>query len=106
MSSKFTLALIQLAFSKDTSENLKKAIKWIEEAVKSGAQVICLPELFRSQYFCQTEDIENFKLAETIPGPSTDAISETAKKNNVSVVVPLFEKRSSGVYHNSLVVIE
>ena len=102
MSKKFTIGLIQLSFSKDTSDNLKKAISWIEKAAKSGAQVICLPELFRSQYFCQTEDIENFKLAETIPGPSTDAISEVAKKNKVSVIVPLFEKRSSGVYHNSL----
>ncbi len=105
MSSNFTIGLVQLSFSKDTSENLKKVLEWIEKASKEGAQVICLPELFRSQYFCQTEDIENFKLAETIPGPSTEAISEVAKKNKVSVVVPLFEKRSSGVYHNSLVVI-
>jgi N-carbamoylputrescine amidase len=106
MSSKFTIGLIQLSFSKDISENLKKAILWIDKAAKSGAQVICLPELFRSQYFCQKEDIKNFKLAETIPGPTTDAISEAAKKNKVSVIVPLFEKRSSGVYHNSLVVID
>ncbi|NWG28852.1 MAG: acyltransferase, partial [Ignavibacteriaceae bacterium] len=106
MSSKFTIGLIQTAFSKDTSENLKKAVKWIEDASRSGAQIICLPELFRSQYFCQKEDIGNFKLAEPIPGPSTDVISEVAKKNKVSVVVPLFEKRSSGVYHNSLVVID
>jgi len=90
MSSKFTIGLIQLSFSKDTSDNLKKAVSWIEKAAKSGAQVICLPELFRSQYFCQKEEIENFKLAETIPGPSTDAISEVAKKNKVSIVVPLF----------------
>src|SRR3972149_7130256 len=106
MSSKFNIGLIQLAFSKDTAANLKKAINWIEKAAKSGAQVICLPELFRSQYFCQKEDINNFNLAETIPGPSTDAISDVAKKNKVSIVVPLFEKRSSGVYHNSLVVID
>jgi N-carbamoylputrescine amidase len=106
MSSKFTIGLIQLAFGKDTVENLNKANNWIETAAKSGAQVICLPELFRSQYFCQKEDIENFNLAETIPGPTTDAISAVAKKNQVSVIVPLFEKRSSGVYHNSLVVID
>ncbi|NUM62933.1 MAG: acyltransferase, partial [Ignavibacteriaceae bacterium] len=106
MSSKFTIGLVQLSFNNDTSANLKKSIDWIEKAAKSGAQVICLPELFRSQYFCQNEDIKNFNLAETIPGPSTNAISEAAKKNNVSVVVPLFEKRSSGVYHNSLVVID
>jgi N-carbamoylputrescine amidase len=106
MNNKFTIGLVQLAFGKDTSYNLKKAIDWIEKATDAGAQVICLPELFRSQYFCQTEDINNFKLAETIPGPSTDAISEVAKKKKVSVVVPLFEKRTSGVYHNSLVVID
>jgi len=105
MSNKFTIGLIQLAFENDTQENLKKAVSWIEKAAKSGAQVICLPELFRSKYFCQTEDISNFNLAETIPGPSTQAISEITKKHNVSVVVPIFEKRSSGVYHNSLVVI-
>ncbi len=80
MSKKFTIGLIQLSFSKDTSENLKKALTWIEKAANSGAQVICLPELFRSQYFCQTEDVNNFNLAETIPGPSTDAISVVAKK--------------------------
>lgn len=106
MSNKFTIGLIQLPFTRDASENLKKAVQWIEKAAKSGAQVICLPELFRSQYFCQTEDIVNFNLAETIPGSSTEAISVVAKNNNVSVVVPLFEKRSSGVYHNSLVVID
>jgi len=106
MNNKFTIGLIQLAFSKDSKENLNKAVSWIAKAGKDGAQVICLPELFRSQYFCQKEDINNFNLAETIPGPSTEAISQVAKKNKVSVIVPLFEKRSSGVDHNSLVVID
>ena len=105
MSNKFTIGLVQLSLSKNPDENLKKAISWIEQAAKAGAQVICLPELFRSHYFCQTEDINNFSLAEIIPGSSTDAISSAAKKLKVSVVVPIFEKRSSGVYHNSLVVI-
>jgi N-carbamoylputrescine amidase len=63
MNNKFTIGLIQLRLSKDLSENLNKAVKWIEDAAKKGAQVICLPELFRSQYFCQTEDINNFNLA-------------------------------------------
>ena len=106
MNKKFTIGLIQLAFSKDTKENLNNAISWIGKAAKDGAQVICLPELFRSQYFCQTEDINNFNIAETIPGPTTNTISQVAKKNKVSVIVPLFEKRTSGVYHNSLVVID
>ena len=106
MGNKFTVGLIQLALSEDPAENLHKAISWIGKAARDGAQVICLPELFRSHYFCQTEDIKNFNLAENIPGPSTESIAEVARKNNVCVIVPLFEKRSSGVYHNSLVVID
>ena len=70
MSNKFTIGLVQLSFSKNPDDNLNKAVSWIEQAAKSGAQVVCLPELFRSQYFCQTEDINNFNLAESIPGPS------------------------------------
>ncbi|HEY7751786.1 MAG TPA: nitrilase-related carbon-nitrogen hydrolase, partial [Ignavibacteriaceae bacterium] len=102
---KFKVGLIQIALSKDIEANLSKAVDWIAKAAKQGAQVICLPELFRSQYFCQTEDTKNFDLAETIPGKSTDAISEVAKKLKVAVVVPVFEKRASGLYHNSLAVI-
>ncbi len=103
---KFTVGLIQIALSKGPDENLKKAVSWIEKAVKKGAQVICLPELFRTQYFCQTEDIDNFELAEAIPGPATESISKVASKYNVVVIVPLFEKRASGVYHNSAAVID
>jgi N-carbamoylputrescine amidase len=102
---KFKVGLIQLAFGKNPDDNLKKAVIWIEKAAKKGAQVICLPELFRSQYFCQSENIDNYDLAETIPGPSTDAVSKVAKKLKVVVVLPLFEKRSAGLYHNSLAVI-
>jgi N-carbamoylputrescine amidase len=105
MNNKFTIGLVQLSFETNLQKNLNKAVEWITKAADSGAQVICLPELFRSRYFCQTEDINNFNLAETIPGPSTDTISSVAKKLKVSVIVPIFEKRSSGVYHNSLVVI-
>lgn len=102
---KFSVGLIQIALSKNQDDNLKKAVAWIEKAAKKGAEVICLPELFRSRYFCQVEDIENFELAEAIPGPSTTAISKAAAKHKVAVVVPLFEKRAPGVYHNSAVVI-
>ena len=70
---KFIVGLLQLAFSKNPDDNLNKAIVWIEKAAKKGAQVICLPELFRSQYFCQSENIDYYDLAETIPGPSTEA---------------------------------
>lgn len=86
--------------------NLKKAISRIGEAAKRGAQIICLQELFRSQYFCQTEDIELFKLAETIPGPSTEALSKVARKHRVVIVASLFEKRTAGIYHNTAVMID
>ena len=102
---KFTIGLLQLSFSKNPNENLEKAIHWIEKAARDGAQVICLPELFRSQYFCQKEDIEIFDLAETIPGPSTEAIGKIAKEKNVVVIASLFEKRTAGIYHNTAAVI-
>ena len=103
---KFTVGLIQMSLGRDVNSNLKKAVSLVEKAAKDGAEVVCLPELFRSQYFCQTEDIRNFDLAETIPGPSTAAISNVAKKRKIAVVVPLFEKRAMGVYHNSLAVVD
>jgi N-carbamoylputrescine amidase len=102
---KFTAGLVQLSFSKNPDENLEKALHWIEKSAKDGANVICLPELFRSQYFCQKEDIDFFDLAETIPGPSTDAIGKLAKQFKVVVIVPLFEKRAPGIYHNSAAII-
>ncbi len=102
---KFKVGLIQISFSKNPDDNLNKTIAWIEKAAEKGAQVICLPELFRSQYFCQSEDINYFDLAETIPGTSTEAISIIAKKLKVVVLVPLFEKRAIGLYHNSIAVI-
>ncbi len=102
---KFKIGLLQMSFTQDTNENLNKAVEWIANAANQGAEVICLPELFRSQYFCQTENIDFFDLAETVPGPSTEAIGKIAKEKNVVVVVPLFEKRAPGIYHNSAVVI-
>ena len=105
-SNKFKVALIQMAMSEDTNNNLSKAISWIENAADEGAEVICLPELFSSQYFCQKEDIKYFNLAESIPGKTTKAIGEIARKRKVVIVVPLFEKRAPGIYHNSLVVID
>jgi N-carbamoylputrescine amidase len=77
-----------------------------ERAAKQGAQIICTQELFRSQYFCQAEDHENFKLAEPIPGPSTAAFQKIAKKHGVVIIASLFEKRASGVYHNTAAVID
>ncbi len=103
---KFSVGLIQMTISNNQNENLDKAVSKIEEAAKAGADVVCLPELFRSHYFCQVEDTKNFDLAEPIPGPSTKTISKIAKDKNVVVIVPLFEKRTAGVYHNSVAVID
>lgn len=104
--SKYTIGLLQLAFSTDTNDNLKKTLSWVKKSAKKGAQVICLPELYRSQYFCQKEDSSTFDLAETIPGKSTTAFQKAAKENKVVIIVPLFEKRAPGVYHNSAVIID
>ncbi len=103
---KYTIGLLQLASSPDVNDNLKKAVSWTEKAAKEGAQIVCLPELYRSQYFCQKEDSKLFDLAETIPGTSTEAFQKTAEDFNISVIIPVFEKRAAGVYHNSAVVID
>ena len=95
------LGLIQTACSADPEANLKKTLALAERAARRGAQIICTQELFRSQYFCQSEDHENFKLAEKIPGPSTDAFRKLAKKHKVVIIASLFEKRAAGVYHNT-----
>ncbi len=104
--SDITIGLIQMSSGEDTGANLKKAVKKIEDAAEKGAQLICLPELFRSQYFCQEEDPGKFDLAESIPGETTKAISEVAKRKKVAVVAGIFEKRAQGLYHNSAVVID
>jgi N-carbamoylputrescine amidase len=101
-----TLGLVQMRCSKDPGENLERAVARVREAAKAGAQVICLPELFRSQYFCQTEDHANFDLAEPIPGPSTEALGRIAKEERVVVIGSLFERRAAGVYHNTAVVFD
>ena len=101
----YFVGLVQMAVSDDVEKNLQRAVQWVDQAAHDGAQVVCLPELFRSRYFCQHEDAEAFNLAETVPGPSTEAMAEAAKRNQVTVVVPLFEKRAAGLYHNSLVVV-
>src|SRR5215813_11669747 len=106
MPSKVTIGLIQTACSADTPGNLKKTLTAAERAAKKGAQIICTQELFRSQYFCQTEDHTNFQLAEPIPGPTTKAFQKLAKENRVVVVASLFEKRASGVYHNTAAIID
>jgi N-carbamoylputrescine amidase len=103
---KFTVGLVQMALCADTKANLAKAIARIEEAAKSGAEVICLPELFRSQYFCQREDTAAFDLAEPVPGPTTEALGAVAKKLRVVIIAPVFERRAAGLYHNSAAIID
>lgn len=102
---KYTVGLIQMAMSADVDENLKRAGEFIREAAKRGAKLICLPEMFRSQYFCQREDVELFNLAETIPGVSTDELGKIAAELKVTIIAPLFESRAIGLHHNSLAVL-
>jgi N-carbamoylputrescine amidase len=90
----------------DVDANLKKAIQGIREAAGKGAQIVCLQELFRSLYFCDTENYDNFALAEPIPGPTTEALSPLAKELNCVIVASLFEKRTQGIYHNTTAVID
>ena len=101
-----TLGLLQARVLPKPEENLKKTLRMAEQAAKKGAQIICTQELFRSYYFCQEENYENFKLAETIPGPTTDAFQKLAKKHKVVVIASIFEKRAAGVYHNTAAVID
>ena len=105
-SSEVTLGLIQTSCSANPAENLKKTLAAAERAAQSGANIICTQELFRSQYFCQSEDHKNFDLAETIPGPSTAAFQKLAKKHGAVVIASLFEKRAAGVYHNTASIID
>ena len=100
---RFQIGLIQLSCSPDPDANLQKAIQRVREAGRNGAQVICLPELFRTQYFCQREDPALFDLAETIPGPTTEAIAKAAIEAKAIVVASVFEKRARGLYHNTAV---
>jgi len=101
-----TLALLQHACAADPSANLKKTLALAEQAARKGAKIICTQELFRSQYFCQSENHDNFALAEPIDGPTTRAFQKLAKKHAVVIVASLFEKRASGLYHNTAVIID
>jgi N-carbamoylputrescine amidase len=102
----FKVGLIQMAAGDRPDENLEHAVSLIREAATRDAQVICLPELFRTQYFCQREDPEMFELAEQIPGPTTECIAAIARESAAVVIVPVFERRAPGLYHNSAVVID
>jgi N-carbamoylputrescine amidase len=103
---KVVLGLLQHACAADPAANLQTALSMAESAARRGANIICTQELFRSQYFCQSEDHRNFALAERIPGPTTEAFQALARRHGVVVVASLFERRASGLYHNSAAVID
>jgi N-carbamoylputrescine amidase len=100
------VGLTQMACSADPAVNLKNQLSLIERAAKGGAQIVCTQELFKSQYFCQMEDHRFFKLAEKIPGPTTDLLGKLAKKHRIVIIASLFERRAAGVYHNTAVIID
>lgn len=106
MSNKLKVGIVQHSNSSDVTENTNKTVAEIKNAAAQGAKLIVLQELHRSLYFCQTEDTELFDLAETIPGPSTELYGELAKELNVVIVTSLFEKRATGLYHNTAVVLD
>lgn len=103
---KLTVALVQQSNSDNAEQNMAKSIAAIREAASKGAKLVVLQELHRSLYFCQTEDVDVFDLAETIPGPSTHTLGELAKELSIVIVASLFEKRATGLYHNTAVVLE
>lgn len=103
---KVNVGIVQMSCSSNPEENLEKAIEKVKEAAKQGAKIVCLQELFRSLYFCDVEDYENFELAESVPGPSTETLSEVAKDLGVVIIASLFEKRAEGLYHNTTAVLD
>ncbi|MGC1614234.1 MAG: nitrilase-related carbon-nitrogen hydrolase, partial [Candidatus Acidiferrum sp.] len=106
MAKKFTIGLVQMRSTADSQENMAHAIEKIREASLRGAQIICMDELFCSEYFCRTEDPDLFNLSEPIPGRATDALAQIAKEQKVVVVASLFERRAAGIYHNTCAVLD
>lgn len=104
--SRLKAALIQMRMGENPEANLRRALDLTDQAIRAGARLICLPELFRSRYFCQQESAENFALAETIPGPTTAAFEPLARSHGVTIVLSLFERRAAGLYHNTAVVLD
>jgi N-carbamoylputrescine amidase len=103
---KVVLGLVQMRCGRDPSANFAKAVARVRKAAKRGAQIVCLQELFRSQYFCQIEDHKYFQLAEPIPGPSTQALCKLAKQLKIVLIASLFERRAAGLYHNTAAIID
>ncbi|HMC85074.1 MAG TPA: carbon-nitrogen hydrolase [Chitinophagaceae bacterium] len=103
---KIRVGIVQMSCVKDKNANLKEAVKKIREAASSGAQIVCLQELFTSLYFCDIEDYDNFLLAESIPGPTTEILQDIAKELEIVIIASLFEKRAQGIYHNTTAVLD
>jgi N-carbamoylputrescine amidase len=106
MSDSFTVGLVQMACTPDPDENLQRAAEKVREAASRGAQIVCLPELFRTQYFCQREETALFDLAEEIPGPTTQALAGVARDAKVTVIASVFERRARGLYHNTAAILD
>jgi len=106
MSEKLTVGLLQRQCSSDPAANLAGTVEAVREASKRGAQIVCLEELFRSQYFCREENADNFDLAEPIPGPTTEALSKLARQLDIVIIASIFERRAAGLYHNSAAVLD
>jgi len=104
--SKVKVGIVQMSCMADKQANLQKAIEKVKEAAAKGAQIVCLQELFTSLYFCDVEDYDNFKLAEPIPGPSSEALAKVAKDLGVVIIASLFEKRTQGLYHNTTAILD
>jgi N-carbamoylputrescine amidase len=100
------VGLVQMRCAEDPAANLERAVAGVEEAASRGAQLVCLPELFRSRYFCQREDPRHFDLAEAVPGPSTEVLGKLAAERSVTLIASLFERRDAGLYHNTAVTID
>ena len=102
----FAVGLVQMRCSTDPEDNLRRAVSALHEAAERGAKIACLPELFRTQYFCQREDPSTFDLAESIPGPTTEALAAVARSTGMAIVGSVFERRAAGLYHNTAVVLD
>ncbi len=102
----FHIGIVQMSCTPEPEQNLARAIAHIRDAAGKGAEIICLPELFQTQYFCQREDIALFDLAEPIPGPATERLGEVARDLKVTIIASLFERRAAGVYHNTAAVLD
>ena len=100
---KYRVGLVQMRMGGDPEANFAAALRHVREAARMGAEIVCLPELFRTQYFCQREDTRLFDLAEAIPGPSTDRLAKLARELHLAIVASLFERRTAGLYHNTAV---